>query len=37
MHMRTRAFLTLTAAALVGVASARAEYRQIDLTIFGMD
>jgi hypothetical protein len=35
--MRTRAFFTLAALALVGVADARAEYRLIDLTIFGMD
>jgi len=35
--MRTRAVLTLIAVALFGVAEARAEYRQIDLSIFGMD
>lgn len=35
--MRTRAFLTLVAIGLLGVAETRAEYRQIDLTIFGMD
>lgn len=35
--MRTRAVLTLIAVTLFGVAETRAEYRQIDLSIFGMD
>jgi len=35
--MRTRALLTFVALALFGVVDARAEYRQIDLSIFGMD
>lgn len=35
--MRTRGFLTLIAVGLLGVAEARAEYRQIDLSVFGMD
>ena len=35
--MRTRAFVMFMAVALFGVADARAEYRQIDLSIFGMD
>lgn len=35
--MRTRAFFTLAGLALFGVVDARAEYRQIDVTIFGMD
>jgi hypothetical protein len=35
--MRTRALFTFVAVALFGVADARAEYRQIDLSIFGMD
>lgn len=35
--MSTRIVLTLAAAVLFGVAEMRAEYRQIDLSIFGMD
>jgi hypothetical protein len=35
--MCTRVFLTLMAVALLGVGDARAEYRQIDVSIFGMD
>jgi hypothetical protein len=35
--MRTRAILPLIAVAFFGAAKARAEYRQIDLSIFGMD
>ena len=35
--MGTRALLTLVAVALVGATTVRAEYRQIDLSIFGMD
>lgn len=35
--MRIRGFLTLIAVGWLGVADARAEYRQIDLSIFGMD
>jgi hypothetical protein len=35
--MRTRTVLSLFAAALFGAAEARAEYRQIELSIFGMD
>lgn len=35
--MRTRIVVTLAATLLFGVAQARAEYRQIDLSIFGMD
>lgn len=35
--MRRRTLLTLVAVTLLGVADARAEYRQIDLSIFGMD
>ncbi len=34
---RTRIFVTLAATVLLGAAQARAEYRQIDLSIFGMD
>lgn len=35
--MRTRAVLPLVAVVLFGAAEVRAEYRQIDLSIFGMD
>lgn len=35
--MRTRIVLTMAVTVLLGVAQARAEYRQIDLSIFGMD
>jgi hypothetical protein len=35
--MRTRALFTFVGVALFGVSDARAEYRQIDLSIFGMD
>jgi hypothetical protein len=35
MHRRT--LLTMIAVASFGVADARAEYRRIDLSIFGMD
>jgi hypothetical protein len=35
--MRARAFTMLAALALCGAGDARAEYRRIDLTIFGMD
>ncbi len=35
--MSTRIALTLAAVGLFGVAEMRAEYRQIDLSIFGMD
>lgn len=35
--MSTRTWLTLAAIVLAGVTTVRAEYRQIDLTIFGMD
>jgi hypothetical protein len=35
--MRTRTVLSLLAVALFGAAAARAVYRQIDLSIFGMD
>lgn len=35
--MRTRTLLTLAAVVLAGATAVRAEYRQIDLTIFGMD
>lgn len=35
--MRTRVFWAVIAAGLLGAADARAEYRQVDLSIFGMD
>lgn len=35
--MRRRTIVTVVAVALFGVADAWAEYRQIDLSIFGMD
>lgn len=35
--MGSRTLLTLAAVVLVGATTIRAEYRQIDLTIFGMD
>jgi hypothetical protein len=35
--MRMRYLASLTAVLVFGAAEARAEYRQIDLTIFGMD
>jgi hypothetical protein len=35
--MRTRVLLTFVTLALLADADARAEYRQIDLSIFGMD
>lgn len=35
--MITRTLLAFVAAGFLGIAEARAEYRQIDLTIFGMD
>jgi len=35
--MRTGVLLTLAAVVLAGTATVRAEYRQVDLTIFGMD
>ena len=35
--MRKRTVLIFTAVCLLGVADVRAEYRQIEIAIFGMD
>lgn len=35
--MRTWTVLAFIAVGLLGVADARAEYRQVDLSIFGLD